>query len=194
MDDRGTKTAVGVVSTIVIGAATAGTAFIFAPAIAVALVGGTFTGLYGAALTSASLALLGGGAVAAGGLGMAGGALVIAGGGAVVGLSASGAASALLLLSSPEYIKKEYSKLLANCEYIMLGKYNMRSEVEEITRIIQRDYDDYGTRLMILQEKIDNELTGDALKQGKEMVKSINESRRIMGKAIDALEKLLSNH
>lgn len=62
------------------------TAGMFAPAIAVALVGSNFAGLSGAALTSACLAYLGGGAIAAGGLGMAGGTMAIVGGGAVLGL------------------------------------------------------------------------------------------------------------
>lgn len=66
--------------------ATVLTAGMFAPAIAVALVGSNFAGLSGAALTSACLAYLGGGAVAIGGLGMAGGTMAIVGGGAVLGL------------------------------------------------------------------------------------------------------------
>lgn len=62
------------------------TAGMFAPAIAVALVGSSFPGLSGAALTSACLAYLGGGAVAAGGMGMAGGTMAIVGGSAILGL------------------------------------------------------------------------------------------------------------
>lgn len=61
------------------------TAGMFAPAIAVALVGTNFTGLSGAALTNACLAYLGGGAIAAGGAGMAGGTMAIVGGGALLG-------------------------------------------------------------------------------------------------------------
>ena len=61
------------------------TAGMFAPAIAVALVGANFSGLSGAALTSACLAYLGGGAIAAGGAGMAGGTMAIVGGGALLG-------------------------------------------------------------------------------------------------------------
>ena len=63
------------------------TAGMFAPAIAVALVGSSFPGLSGAALTSACLAYLGGGAVAAGGMGMAGGTMAIVGGSTILGLS-----------------------------------------------------------------------------------------------------------
>jgi len=81
------KTAIkSIALTSVITIATVITAGAFAPAIAVALVGTNFTGLSGAALTSACLAYLGGGAIAAGGLGMAGGTMAIVGGGAVLGL------------------------------------------------------------------------------------------------------------
>ena len=67
---------------------TIATAGAFAPAIAVALVGSNFSGLSGAALTSACLAYLGGGAIAIGGSGMAGGTIAIVGGGAVLGIGA----------------------------------------------------------------------------------------------------------
>ena len=60
---------------------------VFAPQIAVALLGSQFAGFSGAALTNAVLAYLGGGAIAAGGLGVAGGTMVIAGGGALLGLN-----------------------------------------------------------------------------------------------------------
>lgn len=81
------KTAIkSIALTSVITIATVITAGAFAPAIAVSLVGTNFTGLSGAALTSACLAYLGGGAIAAGGLGMAGGTMAIVGGGAVLGL------------------------------------------------------------------------------------------------------------
>lgn len=84
------------------------TAGMFAPAIAVGLVGSEFSGLSGAALISACLAYFGGGAVAAGGLGMAGGTAAIVGGGAVLGLSVgagvSGAVSAVGIRSSEDTI------------------------------------------------------------------------------------------
>jgi len=80
----------GVVTTVTITAifavATVATAGVFAGPIAIALVGSNFTGLSGAALTSACLAYLGGGAIAAGGLGMAGGMATIVGGGVMLGI------------------------------------------------------------------------------------------------------------
>ena len=58
----------------------------FAGPIAVAMVGSNFTGLSGAALTSACLAYVGGGAIAAGGAGMLGGTIAIVGGGTLLGM------------------------------------------------------------------------------------------------------------
>lgn len=194
LDGKTSKTAAGIVGAVAVGAITAGAAFVFAPAIAVALVGGGFSGLYGAALTNACLAVLGGGALSAGGLGMAGGALVIAGGGAVLGLGASGAATAtaLMLLSSPEYVKVDYAKLLANCEYVMLGKYRMFEEVKDIRMIVQKDYEDLGIRLSMLEEKISQSvLKDDDLKSAKQLVKSIMESRKIMERAMASIDKML---
>lgn len=195
LDGKTGKTAAGIAGAVAVGAITAGAAFVFAPAIAVALVGGGFSGIYGAALTNACLAVLGGGALSAGGLGMAGGALVIAGGGAVLGLGASGAATAtaLMLLSSPEYVKVDYAKLLTNCEYVMIDKYRMFSEVEDIRKIVRKDYEDLGIRLGMLEEKISQSvLHGDDLKAAKHLVKSITESRKIMERAISALDRMLT--
>lgn len=86
-----TKTAIKAISVTAISTllivATAGA---FAPTIATALVGSQFTGLSGAALTSACLAYIGGGAVAVGGAGMAGGTAVIVGGSAILGAGIGG--------------------------------------------------------------------------------------------------------
>ena len=57
---------------LAVAAATGGLAFVFAPQIAVAIFGGAFPTLHGAALVSASLAAAGGGSLAAGGFGIAG--------------------------------------------------------------------------------------------------------------------------
>lgn len=62
------------------------TAGMFAPSIAVGLVGTNFAGLHGAALTSACLAYIGGGAIAYGGGGILGGTMAIVGGSAILGL------------------------------------------------------------------------------------------------------------
>lgn len=90
---------------LAVAAATGGLAFVFAPQIAVAIFGGAFPTLHGAALVSASLAAAGGGSLAAGGFGMAGGAVLIAGGGAVLGLGTSG--TALSLMMAPKFVQND---------------------------------------------------------------------------------------
>jgi hypothetical protein len=105
----------------IISIATAG---VFAPAIAVALVGSNFAGLSGAALTSACLAYLGGGAIAVGGAGMAGGTAVIVGGGAALGLGAGasigGAVGAAGLIGKQNTILQS-AKLLVSVREIFLN-------------------------------------------------------------------------
>lgn len=101
--ENNTLKAVGVAGgAIAVAAATGGLAFVFAPQIAVAIFGGAFPTLHGAALVSASLAAAGGGSLAAGGFGIAGGAVLIAGGGAVLGLGTSG--TALSLMMAPKFV------------------------------------------------------------------------------------------
>ena len=126
----------------VIGAGSAGAAavaagaaaFVFAPGIAVALMGNAFAGLHGVALTNAALAALGGGSLAAGGLGMAGGTAVIAGGGALVGLTGTGAvaAAASMLTTSKEYRDVLYAKLLTFVKFILKEKLGETDSVIKI--------------------------------------------------------------
>ena len=100
------------------------TAGAFAPTIAVALVGSNFTGLSGAALTSACLAYIGGGAIAAGGLGMAGGTMAIVGGGAILGLGVGagvgGIAGSISLMGKKNTILQS-AKLLVSVREIFLN-------------------------------------------------------------------------
>lgn len=104
--ENNTLKAVGVAGgAIAVAAATGGLAFVFAPQIAVAIFGGAFPTLHGAALVSASLAAAGGGSLAAGGFGIAGGAVLIAGGGAVLGLGTSG--TALSLMMAPKFVQND---------------------------------------------------------------------------------------
>lgn len=113
-------------------AVTSGTAIItvitvgaFAPAIAVALVGSSFPGLHGAALTSACLAYLGGGAIAAGGMGMAGGTAVIVGGGAILGVAGGagigGAVGGISLMNKKTTILQS-AKLLVSVREIFFKR------------------------------------------------------------------------
>lgn len=196
LDGKTGRAIAGVAGSVVVSAAAAGAAFVFAPAIAVALVGSTFSGLSGAALTSASLALFGGGAIAAGGLGMAGGALVIAGGGALLGLGAAGlTASAFMLLMSPEYVLRDYAKLLTICDYVLIKKENRLDEVIQIRDMIKNDLDDLIVRMQITQERInDSDLDGDQLKSAKQIIKSLEESRKIIERSIDDFNKMIKRY
>lgn len=134
---------------IAVAAATGGLAFVFAPQIAVAMFGGAFPTLHGAALVSASLAAAGGGSLAAGGFGMAGGAVLIAGGGAVLGLGTSG--TALSLMMAPKFVQNDYAKLLAKCDCVLLKQLDMKDVVVALQHKIQSDLDEYKLRLKVLE-------------------------------------------
>ena len=148
--ENNTLKAVGVAGgAIAVAAATGGLAFVFAPQIAVAIFGGAFPTLHGAALVSASLAAAGGGSLDAGGFGMAGGAVLIAGGGAVLGLGTSG--TALSLMMAPKFVQNDYAKLLAKCDCVLLKQLDMKDEVVALQHKIQSDLDEYKLRLKVLE-------------------------------------------
>lgn len=159
---------------LAVAAATGGLAFVFAPQIAVAMFGGAFPTLHGAALVSASLAAAGGGSLAAGGFGMAGGAVLIAGGGAVLGLGTSG--TALSLMMAPKFVQNDYAKLLAKCDCVLLKQLDMKDEVVALQHKIQSDLDEYKLRLKVL-EGLEN--PNDECKQNiKALKKSIAYTER----------------
>lgn len=168
--ENNTLKAVGVAGgAIAVAAATGGLAFVFAPQIAVAIFGGAFPTLHGAALVSASLAAAGGGSLAAGGFGIAGGAVLIAGGGAVLGLGTSG--TALSLMMAPKFVQNDYAKLLAKCDCVLLKQLDMKDEVVALQHKIQSDLDEYKLRLKVL-EGLEN--LNDECKQNiKDLKKSI---------------------
>ena len=148
--ENNTLKAVGVAGgAIAVAAATGGLAFVFAPQIAVAIFGGAFPTLHGAALVSASLAAAGGGSLAAGGFGMAGGAVLIAGGGAVLGLGTSG--TALSLMMAPKFVQNDYAKLLAKCDCVLLKQLGMKDEVVALQQKLESDLAEYKLRLKVLE-------------------------------------------
>ena len=173
--ENNTLKAVGVASgAIAVAAATGGLAFVFAPQIAVAIFGGAFPTLHGAALVSASLAAAGGGSLAAGGFGMAGGAVLIAGGGAVLGLGTSG--TTLSLMMAPKFVQNDYAKILAKCDCVLLKQLDMKDEVVALQHKIQSDLDEYKLRLKVL-EGLEN--PNDECKQNiKALKKSITYTER----------------
>lgn len=173
--ENNTLKAVGVAGgAIAVAAATGGLAFVFAPQIAVAIFGGAFPTLHGAALVSASLAAAGGGSLAAGGFGMAGGAVLIAGGGAVLGLGTSG--TALSLMMAPKFVQNDYAKLLAKCDCVLLKRLDMEDEVVALQQKLESDLNEYKLQLKVL-EGLDN--PNEECKQNiKALKKSIAYSER----------------
>ena len=186
------KTAAMIAGAAVITVGTAGAAFAFAPAIAVGLVGGSFAGLSGAALTSASLALVGGGAIAAGGLGMAGGTAIIAGGGALLGLGASGAtATVFAMMSTSSFVLEDNSKLLTKCS-VLLDKYNMVNEVLNIQNQLTEELENAKVKLDVLENTI--EIDKENKKERESLIKEQEKSIEIMEKADKALTKMIDTY
>lgn len=180
------KTIVTVFSALAVAAATAALCAAFAGPIAVALVGGQFVGLYGAALTSASLALLGGGALAAGGAGMAGGLAVIVGGGAVLGLATGGAAGSVAskaLLTSPDFIVSECSKFVTVLEKVIIG-------IDKDKDLAKRILIDYENSILELKRMQDS-LCAD--KSSSKDVKKISQSISYMEKTFKICDEVLNS-
>lgn len=164
---------------------TGGAALAFAPAIAVTLVGGSFSGLYGAALTNASLALLGGGSLAAGGLGMAGGSAVIAGGGALIGLAGSGTVASLSVVSlMPNETKRnDLARILTYAKDILLKKMNDRAAVETIHKMVK-----------VLFQKASMDIKGmkeDPTDLSKDMIEKMETFRKYLVNTDKAFDKML---
>ena len=178
-------TAAGVIA---ITSLTGGLAYAFAPEIAVAIFGGAFPTLHGAALTNAALAAAGGGALAAGGLGMSGGALIITGGGALLGLGTTGAASGLLL--APKFVQNDNAKLLAKCEYVLLGKMNRIDEVVSFQKKTEQSLNHQQIRLEVLQNIINpSEDTKKKIKALKKSLEYTDRTNKAFLKMIDNYEK-----
>jgi hypothetical protein len=187
MSNRTRKTVIAVAATAAATIATGGLAWAFAPGIAVTIAGGTFAGLHGAALTSASLAALGGGAITAGGLGMAGGTAIIAGGGALLGITGSGAVTLtrLLVSTSKEYTLNECAKLLTFCNEVLIKQYGKKTVVKEIQASIEQ-----GIQLLEKEIPIVDECTDNAEKERKKIEKEKAESLRYLHKCSAELLKL----
>ena len=177
---KGNKVIVTAFAAIAVAAVVATFCTMFAGPIAVAMVGGQFTGLYGAALTSASLALLGGGALAAGGAGMAGGTAVIVGGGAILGMSTGAAGGVLsnLLLSSPDYIVLECAKFETVIKKILV---EYLKDVQRARSIL----DEFGEEI----SKIEKDLS--AIRGNKKQKSELKQSIKYMKETYaDCVKKL----
>lgn len=177
----------------ILAVATAGA---LAPAIAVTLVGANFTGLSGAALTSACLAYLGGGAIAAGGFGMAGGTIAIVGGGAVLGLGVGagvgGAAGAASLMGKKNTIMQS-AKLLVSVREVFL---NDEKDLEYSNTVYEKyvkTIQDIEKGLVELRLKAD---TADNIekKKLKAEIKSAEETVKAMKIAMKSMNRYISSY
>ncbi len=143
------------IGTVVMGALSFGLTYVFAPAIATALVGKGIA-YSGIALSNHCLAVIGGGTLAAGGYGIAGGTMVIAGGGALLGTIAGGvgttATNALLLSSSP-FVLSECKKLMAMAN-VVIDKY---TDIEELYKLLEIKRGECAQTIEILSDKKDKE-------------------------------------
>ncbi len=192
LDNSTFKLGAAAIGAVAITGLTGGLAFAFAPEIAVAIFGGAFPALHGAALTSAALAAAGGGALAAGGLGMTGGTLIIAGGGALLSLGTSSVASGLLL--APKYVQNDNAKLLAKCEYVLLGKMNMIDEVVSFQQKTAQNLEQQQIRLDVLQNIINpDEDTKKKIKALKKSLEYTDRTNKAFLKMIEEYEKTNKN-
>ena len=192
LEHKQEKTAAGAVGTVVVVAGSAVAAYVFAPAIAVALAGHMFAGLYGAALTNASLALFGGGAIAAGGFGMAGGTIVIAGGGAILGMGVSSGmtATAMLLLASSSYVQKDQAKLLTTCDYAISNLSASKEDMLKIAENMESNAKDIHVRLSVLKNAAAQDK--NYRKESAELIKELEKSCKYLENSKVLLEKMAS--
>ena len=160
-------------------------AMLFAPQIAVALFGGAFPGLHGAALVNAALAAAGGGSLVAGGFGMAGGSVIIAGGGALLGMSTASVAT-MGLLSSPNFVQTDDAKLLAKCNYVLLNQMNKIDVVVAIQKMTEESLNDSKTQLKVLES------AEDKSDECKKTIAALKKSVKYMERTNDELKKLIA--
>lgn len=172
--------------------ATVLTAGMFAPSIAVALVGSNFAGLNGAALTSACLAYLGGGAV---GLGMAGGTIVVVGGSAILGIgvgSGIGITVGTIGIIGKKQTILQSAKLMVSIREIFL---NDEHDIQYSNTVFEQYVQNIasiekGLVDLKLQESVANK---DDKKQLKLQIKNAEESLKVMKIAMKSMNKFKSS-
>lgn len=171
------------------------TAGMFAPSIAVALVGSNFVGLNGIALTNACLAFLGGGAIAAGGAGIAGGTMVIVGGGGMLGLIAGagvgGAVGVAGIMGAKQTIVQS-AKLMVSIKEIFLKdehdvEYSNTVYEQYLQNIIKVEKDLVELKL---QKNIINKKEKEKMKL---KIKNAEESIKVMKTSMKIMSKYLKN-
>ena len=175
--------AVGILATAGIGGALAA---IYAGPIAVSLVGGSFAGVHGAALTGMSLAFIGGGSLAAGGAGVAGGVAVIAGGGAILGVATGGAtvtAVGALLKEDPAFALTQAAKLEVVLKEIIL---NAQQDVQNAQAVME------GLRSQIQQQQAELDKMLQEQEKDKQAIANMKKSLDYLRKAYMDMGKFKS--
>lgn len=170
---------------VAVGAGVGVGAMIFAPQIAVALFGGAFPGLHGAALVNAALAAAGGGSLVTGGLGMAGGSVIIAGGGALLGMGTASVAT-MGLLASPNFVQTDDAKLLAKCNYVLLNQMHEVDVVVAIQKMIEESLNSSKTQLKVLES------AKDKSDECKKTISALKKSVKYMERTNEELKKLIA--
>ena len=185
IENKNLKMAGAAGAVVAVGAGVGAGAMLFAPQIAVALFGGAFPGLHGAALVNAALAAAGGGSLVAGGFGMAGGSVIIAGGGALLGMSTASVAT-MGLLSSPNFVQTDDAKLLAKCNYVLLNQMHKIDVVVAIQRMTEESLNDSKTQLKVLES------AEDKSDECKKTIAALRKSVKYMERTNDELKKLIA--
>lgn len=185
IENKNLKMAGAAGAVVAVGAGVGAGAMLFAPQIAVALFGGAFPGLHGAALVNAALAAAGGGSLVAGGFGMAGGSVIIAGGGALLGMSTASVAT-MGLLSSPNFVQADDAKLLAKCNYVLLNQMHKIDVVVAIQKMTEESLNDSKTQLKVLES------AEDKSDECKKTIAALKKSVKYMERTNDELKKLIA--
>lgn len=167
-----------------------------APSIAVLLVGSQFTGLSGAALTSACLAYLGGGAIAAGGLGMAGGTAAIVGGSTLLGLGVGagvgGTIGAVSIMGEKQVIIQS-AKLMVSVREILLNEEHDINYSNTVYEQYVKNITEIEKGLVELKLKADM-VSNDEKKKLKQKIKNTEESVQAMKIAMKSMKKFISSY
>lgn len=185
IENKNLKMAGAAGAVVAVGAGVGAGAMLFAPQIAVALFGGAFPGLHGAALVNAALAAAGGGSLVAGGFGMAGGSVIIAGGGALLGMSTASVAT-MGLLFSPNFVQADDAKLLAKCNYVLLNQMHKIDVVVAIQKMTEESLNDSKTQLKVLES------AEDKSDECKKTIAALKKSVKYMERTNDELKKLIA--
>ena len=175
--------------------ATVLTAGMFAPSIAVALVGSNFAELSGAALTNACLAYLGGGAIAAGGKGMGVGIIVVVGGSGILGAgvgSGIGITVGTIGIMGKKQTILQSAKLMVSIREIFL---NDEHDIQYSNTVFEQYVQNIasiekGLVDLKLQESIANK---DDKKQLQLQIKNAEESLKVMKIAMKSMNKFKSS-